>query len=133
MIQGMNVFECCLINPFAFDGFNKSIDILLVDCVNWDKFDRALRPALLNIMTRQPAVIRRKYKKAETVVNEHVLTIFTSNYKPLADDNFLRRSYCVWAKVKACNDCISPKDDDSGDDDTFFKSPLLPSVEARLL
>jgi len=131
MIQGMNVFECCLINPFAFDGFNKSIDILLVDDVNWDKFDRALRPTLLNIMARQPAVIQRKFKRAETVTNEHVLTIFTSNYTPLADDNFLRRSYSVWAKVKACKDVISQQEDDPGDDLSSYKNPTLPSVQAH--
>jgi len=129
MIQGMNVFECRLTKPFAFDGFNQSIDILLVDDMNWHKFDRALRPTLLNIMARQPAVIQRKFKRAETVTNEHVLTIFTSNYTPLADDNFLRRCYSVWAKVKACKDVISQQDDD---DFSSYEDPMLPSKRTLL-
>ena len=131
MIRGMNVFECKLTEPYAFHGFSSSTDVVLVDEVNWSCFDDSLRSTLLTIMARQPAVILRKFKKQETVVNEHVLTIFTSNFKLVADETFRRRIYLVWAKVRACNDCISPKDDDPGDDDTLFKSPLLPSVEAR--
>ena len=111
MIQGMNVFECRLTKPFAFDGFNQSTDILLVDDINWYTFDRALRSTLRNIMARQPAVIQRKFKRQATVMNEHVLTIFTSNYKPLVDDSFLRRCYVVWAKEKACKDDLSSYED----------------------
>ena len=131
MIQGMNVFECRLTEPYAFHGFSSSTDVVLVDDMYWFCFDRTLRSTLLCIMARRPAVIRRKFRKQVTVVNEHVLTIFTSTFKPVVDDAFRRCSYRVWAKVQACNDRISPNDDDSGDDDTFFRSPLLPSAEAR--
>ena len=130
MIQGMNVFECHLTKPFAFDGFNQSIDILLVDDINWNKFDGALRSTLLNIMGRQSAVIQRKWKRQATVVNEHVLTIFTSNYKPLADDSFLRRSYVVWAKEMACKDAVLYQDVDRGDDlSSYVDPPLWPVQE----
>ena len=131
MIQGMNVFECCLFSPFALDGFDKNVDILLVDDISWGKFDSALRPALLNIMARQPAVIQRKFKRTQTVANEHVLTIFTSNYKPLDDANFIRRTYCVWAKVKACKDVISPEHVDRGDDLSSYQDPKLSPVQAH--
>ena len=131
MIQGMNVFECRLNGPFAFDGFSSSTDVLFVDDINWACFDRKLRPALKCIMARQPAVIQRKFKKQETVVNEHVLTIFTSNFKLVDDDTFRRRIYLVWANENACNDYLSPREDDRGDDLTSYEDPKLPPVHAN--
>ena len=123
MADGMNVFECRLNEPFGLQGFSSTTDVLLVDDVNWDTFDHALRASLLCIMGRMPTVIQRKFKTYDTVVNKHVLTIFTSNFKLPDDYSFRRRSYRVWANVKACKDMVSDQDEDSGDDDSFFVNP----------
>ena len=69
MIHGMNVFECRLINKFAFHGFSSTTDVLLVDDVRWDKFDRALLATLRSIMDRQQTVVLRRRLPQETVVN----------------------------------------------------------------
>ena len=131
MIHGMNVFECRLTNQFAFHGFSSTTDVLLVDDVRLDKFDRHLRSTLKRIMSRQPAVVQRRRLPQETVVDEHVQTIFTSRFKLLDDYSFRLRCYRVWANVKACKDIVSDQDDDSGDDDTFFVDPKLPSIQVH--
>jgi hypothetical protein len=123
MVRGMRVFECRLTEPYAFEGFDESTDILLLDDVNWNCFDIALRSTLLSIMARQPTTIQRKHKPQTTVLNDKVLTIFTSNFKLPTDTAFRRRTYIVWAKMKACNDAIAASEDDPGDDDTDYVNP----------
>ena len=123
LVQGKNVFECRLTEPYAFDGFESNTDILLVEDVNWDCFDVALRSTLLSVMARQPAVIQRKHKPQSAVTNEKVLTIFTSNFKLPVDPAFRRRCYVVWATTKACKDVIADNEDDPGDDDTQYVNP----------
>ena len=127
LVEGKNVFECRLTEAYAFDGFESDTDILLVEDVNWDCFDNGLRSTLLSIMARQPAVIQRKYKPQTTVVNDKVLTIFTSNFKLPVDVAFRRRSYLVWANAKACKDAASEGDDDPGDSDAQYVNPKLPA------
>ena len=123
LIQGKNVFECRLTEPYAFDGFNADVDILLIEDVNWLCFEDSLRSTLLSIMARQPAVIQRKFKKQMVVENCKVLTIFTSNFKLPDDVAFRRRCYVLWAKEKACIDGIAAGEDDAGDDDTEYANP----------
>jgi hypothetical protein len=123
MTFGMRVFECRLTEPYAFEGYDDSIDILLLDDVNWASFDITLRSTLLSIMARQPATIQRKHKPQVTVFNDKVLTVFTSNYKLPTDTAFRRRTYIVWAKTQACKDAITASEDDPGDDDTGYVNP----------
>ena len=126
LAKGKNVFECRLTEPYAFDGFDSSTDILLLEDVNWECFDITLRSTLLSIMAQQPAVIQRKYKPQTVVANDKVLTIFTSNFKLPSDTAFRRRTYIVWAKVKACKDTVADSGaDDPGDDDTHYVNPKL--------
>ena len=133
LLQGKNVFECRLTEPYAFDGYDSSTEILLVEDVHWSCFDITLRSTLLSIMARQPAVIQRKYKPQTTIVNDKVLTVFTSNFKLPVDTAFRRRSYVIWAKVKACKDDLETNEDDPGDDDALYISPpKLPSSAARI-
>jgi hypothetical protein len=123
LVAGKNVYECRLTERFAFEGFNPSVDILLIDEVNWICFEPALRSTLLNIMARQPSVIQRKYKPQITVENNKVLTIFTSNYKLPSELAYRRRCYNVWAKQKACIDATVNGEDDPGDDDSTYVNP----------
>ena len=128
LTEGKNVFECRLTEAYAFDGFESNTDILLVEDVNWDCFDNRLRSTLLSIMARQPSVIQRKHRTQETVANDKVLTIFTSNFKLPADVAFRRRCYRIWAKTKACADAVDDANDDPGDDDAQYINPKLPGV-----
>jgi hypothetical protein len=123
MTRGMRVFECRLTEPYAFEGYDDTIDILLLDDVNWASFDITLRSTLLSVMARQPATIQRKHKPQITVFNDTVLTVLTSNYKLPADTAFRRRTYLVWAKTQACKDAISASEDDPGDDDSGYVNP----------
>jgi hypothetical protein len=124
---GLNIFECRLTEPYAFDGFSSDIDVLLLEDVNWQVFDNALRSTLLPIMSRQPTVVQRKFKQQETVSNTKVFTIFTSNFTLPTDHAFRRRTYIVHANEKACKDSLTAVDDDAGDDDTNYKNPWLPT------
>lgn len=126
LIHEKNVFECRLTERYALDGFDANTDILLVEGINWDSFDTATRSTLLNIMARQPAVIQRKHKTQISVVNDKVLTIFTSNFKLPDDVAFRRRCYAVWAQENACIDSIPDSEDDAGDDDSAYINPKLP-------
>ena len=125
LAYGMNVFECRLTEPYAFDGFNSSTDVLLVEDVNWSCFHTTLRSTLLSITARQPAVIQRKYKPQITVVNDKVLTLFTSNFKLPNDVALRRRCFVVWAKTAACMDAVPTSQDDPGDDDASYVNPGL--------
>jgi hypothetical protein len=127
MVVGLNVFECRLTEPYAFDGFSSSVDVLLLEDVNWSVFDNALRSTLLPIMSRQPTVIQRKFKQQETVSNTKVITIFTSNFTLPTDHAFRRRTYLVHANERACKDTPSATDDDAGDDDAHYTNPWLPT------
>ena len=123
LLQGKNVFECRLTEPYAFDGFDADVDILLIEDVNWLCFHDSLRSTLLSIMARQPSVIQRKFKKQMVVENRKVLTIFTSNFKLPDDAAFRRRCYVVWANEKACIDDVAAGEDDAGDDDAEYANP----------
>ena len=123
LLQGKNVFECRLTEPYAFDGFDADVDILLIEDVNWLCFHDSLRSTLLSIMARQPAVIQRKFKKQMVVENRKVLTIFTSNFKLPDDAAFRRRCYVVWANENACIDDVAAGEDNAGDDDTEYANP----------
>ena len=127
MVRGLNVFECRLTEPYAFDGFSSNVDVLLLEDVNWAVFDNALRSTLLPIMSRQPTVIQRKFKQQETVSNTKVITIFTSNFTLPTDHAFRRRTYLVHANERACKDTLTAVDDDAGDDDANYKNPWLPT------
>jgi hypothetical protein len=127
MVRGLNVFECRLTEPYAFDGFTSDVDVLLLEDVNWFVFDNALRSTLLPIMSRQPTVIQRKFKQQETVSNTKVITIFTSNFTLPTDHAFRRRTYLVHANERACKDTPSAIDDDAGDDDAHYTNPWLPT------
>jgi hypothetical protein len=127
MVRGLNVFECRLTEPYAFDGFTSDVDVLLLEDVNWSVFDNALRSTLLPIMSRQPTVIQRKFKQQETVSNTKVITIFTSNFTLPTDHAFRRRTYLVHANERACKDTPSAIDDDAGDDDAHYTNPWLPT------
>jgi hypothetical protein len=131
MLQGLNVFECRLTEPYAFDGFSSDVDVLLLEDVNWFVFDNALRSTLLPIMSKQPTVIQRKFKQQETVSNTNVLTIFTSNFTLPTDHAFRRRTYIIHANEKACKDSLTAVDDDAGDDDTKYKNPWLPTCASQ--
>jgi hypothetical protein len=125
MTKGMRVFECRLTEPYAFEGFDENTDILLLDDMNWNCFDVALRSTLLCIMARQPATIQRKHKPQTTVANDRVLTVFTSNYKLPTDTAYRRRTYIVWAKAQACKDAaVKALEDDPGDGDTGYVNPM---------
>jgi hypothetical protein len=128
MLSGCKIFECRLTEPYAFDGFSSDVNVLLLEDVNWQVFDIALRSTLLPIMSRQPTVIQRKFKQQETVVpNIDLLTIFTSNFTLPTDHAFRRRTYIIHANEKACKDSLTTVDDDAGDDDTNYKNPWLPT------
>jgi hypothetical protein len=127
MLLGLNVFECRLTEPYAFDGFSSNVDVLLLEDVNWCVFDNALRSTLLPIMSRQPTVIQRKFKQQVTVSNTKVITIFTSNFTLPTDHAFRRRTYLVHANERACKDTLTAIDDDAGDDDSNYKNPWLPT------
>jgi hypothetical protein len=127
MLLGLNVFECRLTEPYAFDGFSSDVDVLLLEDVNWSVFDNALRSTLLPIMSRQPTVIQRKFKQQETVSNTKAITIFTSNFTLPTDYAFRRRTYLVHANERACKDTLTAIDDDAGDDDASYKNPWLPT------
>jgi hypothetical protein len=132
MVLGLNVFECRLTEPYAFDGFTSNVDVLLLEDVNWSVFDNALRSTLLPIMSRQPSVIQRKFKQQETVSNTKVVTIFTSNFTLPTDHAFRRRTYLVHANERACKDTPTAIDDDAGDDDANYKNPWLPTCANQL-
>jgi hypothetical protein len=127
MLLELNVFECRLTEPYAFDGFSSNVDVLLLEDVNWSVFDNALHSTLLPIMSRQPTVIRRKFKQQETVSNTKVITIFTSNFTLPTEHAFRRRTYLVHANERACKDTPTAIDDDAGDDDATYKNPWLPT------
>jgi hypothetical protein len=127
MLLGLNVFECRLTEPYAFDGFSSNVDVLLLEDVNWSVFDNALRSTLLPIMSRQPTVIQRKFKQQETVSNTKAVTIFTSNFTLPTDHAFRRRTYLIHANERACKDTVTAIDDDAGDDDANYKNPWLPT------
>jgi hypothetical protein len=127
MLPGLNIFECRLTEPYAFDGFNANVHILLIEDVNWAVFDNTLRSTLLPIMSRQPTVIQRKFKQQETVSNTGVITIFTSNFTLPTDHAFRRRTYLIHANERACTDNPTATDDDAGDDDADYKNPWLPT------
>jgi hypothetical protein len=131
MLQGLNIFECRLTEPFAFEGFNSDVDVLLLEDVNWHVFDNALRSTLLPIMSRQPTVIQRKFKQQETVSNDKVITIFTSNFTLPTDFAFRRRTYIIHANERACKDTLTAVDDDAGDDDSTYKNPWLPNCAGQ--
>ena len=132
LVRGMKVFECRLTEPYAFDGFASDTDILLVEDVNWSCFHTTLRSTLLSITARQPAVIQRKYKPQITVLNDKVLTLFTSNFKLPSDVALRRRCFVVWAKTAACIDAVPISQDDPGDDDASYVNPRLTgAVEDR--
>ena len=125
LVRGLNIFECRLTEPYAFDGFNSETDILLVEDVNWRCFHATLRSTLLSITARQPAVVQRKYKPQITVSNDKVLTLFTSNFKLPDDVALRRRCFVVWAKAMACVDAVPFGQDDPGDDDASYVNPGL--------
>ena len=132
IVRNMNVFESRLTEPAAFDGYDSDYDVLLVEDVNWHVFENTLRSTLPSIMARQPAVVQRKFRPQQTVANDMVLTIFTSNYKLPTDKAFRRRTHKVYANEQACEDCVrTTTDDGSGDDDAQYVEPWLPNCANR--
>ena len=119
----MNFIKCRLTDQHAFDGSDS--DMVLLENANSDRFDDRLRSALLRVMPRQPAVIRRKHKPPIVVENGNVLTIFTSDLEPPRDKALQRRCFKVWAKEKACRDGRDDDPDVPGENVANYINPKL--------